>query len=258
MAKVISAVNQKGGTGKTTSIIELATNLANMEKRVLTIDFDSQVGLTYYVPAKEDTNSIYDVMHGNVSVKDAIQHVNNYDVIIASENLSSADREFTDYDDVFLLKDIVDIIQDDYDYILIDTSPSRSILLTMAYIASDYIIVPNLADKGSVKGVEKVYSDLSEMRNRKRHVTNAKIVALLLNAYKSNEINDQILLEKLNTISGNIDDNPMVVTVRSYTGVKTCKSLMQSITEYDHNSTAARDFRNFAWDLVERIEGDIA
>ena len=186
MAIVISAVNQKGGTGKTTSIIELSTNLANMEKRVLTIDFDSQVGLTYYIPAKEDAVSIYDVLHGNVSVKDAIQKVNNYDVIIASENLSSADREFTDYDDVFLLKDIVDLVQDDYDYILIDTSPSRSILLTMAYIASDYIIVPNLADKGSVKGVEKVYNDLCEMRSKKRHVTNAKIIALLLNAYKSN------------------------------------------------------------------------
>ena len=256
MAKVISAVNQKGGTGKTTSIIELATNLANMEKRVLVIDFDSQVGLTYYIPAKEDAHSIYDVLHGDVSITEAIQKVNNYDVIVASEKLSSADREFTGFDDMFLLKDVVDMVSEMYDYILIDTSPSRSILLTMAYIASDYIIVPNLADKGSVKGVEKVYSDLKGMRDSKRHVTDAKIIALLLNAYKSNEINDQMLYEKLNIISNNIDDKPMVVTVRSYTGVKTCKSLMQSITEYDRNSTAAIDFRNFAWDIIEKIEGE--
>ena len=156
MSITISTINQKGGAGKTTTAIEVAYNLANLEKRVLLIDMDSQVGLTHYLPVDLSKPSMYNVLKADKKIMDAIQKLDRIDAIIASEELSKSDKEFVDYDDIFILKDIIEAIQDDYDYIVVDTGPQRSILLNMVYVASDYIIIPNSLDKGSLKGVEKV------------------------------------------------------------------------------------------------------
>ena len=254
MSKTIGVVNQKGGAGKTTSVIEIANNLANFEKKVLVIDIDSQVGLTHYVPVDETKPSLYDIFHGKISVEDAIQHLDKIDVITASTDLSKADKEFVDYDDIFLLKDIIEIIQERYDYILVDTGPSRSILLSMVYVASDFIIVPNYADAGSSYGVDKVYTDLLEVRSGKRPISNAKIIALVLNNYRANEVNDQALFDTLKEKAENIEENPMVMAIRSSTAVKACKSLRLSIMDYDKHSAAALDFRDFTWELLQKME----
>ena len=90
--------------------------------------------------------SIYDVLHADASYEDAIQHLEFFDLIPASEKLSRADREFIGKDDGFILADFVDMIRNDYDFIFVDNAPSRNILLTMTYIASDYIIIPTECD----------------------------------------------------------------------------------------------------------------
>ncbi len=254
MSKTIGVVNQKGGAGKTTTVIEVANNLAVFEKKVLVIDIDSQVGLTHYVPADRTKPTLYEVLHGDCSIDQAIQHLGRIDVITSSENLSKADKEFVDYDDIFLLKDVIDMVPEEYDYILVDTGPARTILLNMVYVASDYIIVPNVADQGSVFGVDKVYRDLKEIRTGKRPITKAEIIAIVLTNFKGNEVNDQVLLESLHNLSAQMEEKPFVSTVRTYTGVKSCKSLQQAIMDYDKNSSAAIDFRNFTWDLLQKLE----
>ena len=103
MGMTIATINQKGGAGKTTTAIELSYDLAEFERKVLLIDIDSQVGLTYYVPVDPSMPTIYDVLHANKKIDDAIQHLDRIDVITASEELSKADKEFVDYDDIFLL-----------------------------------------------------------------------------------------------------------------------------------------------------------
>lgn len=254
MGKTIGIVNQKGGAGKTTTTIEVASNLSRYEKRVLVIDIDSQVGLTHYVPADESRPSLYEVLHGEISIDDAIQHLDNFDVITASGDLSKADKEFVDYDDVFLLKDIIEIIQDRYEYILVDTGPSRTILLNMVYVASDYIIAPSVADAGNIFGIEKLYKDLLDVRSGKRPISHARIIALLLNMFQGNQVNDQVILEQLQELASQMEEDPIVQTIRIYTGVKACKSLKETISEYDKNSNAAVDFKNFTWDLLQKME----
>ena len=114
MSTVISIANQKGGVGKTTTTIEIANNMAVYEKRVLVIDLDSQTNLSQYVNADQKKPTIYQVLHGQVTVKDAIQTVGRFDLISGSEGLSKADREFIGVDDVYIVADLVELVQEDF------------------------------------------------------------------------------------------------------------------------------------------------
>ncbi|MBP3784558.1 MAG: ParA family protein [Butyrivibrio sp.] len=255
MGMTIATINQKGGAGKTTTAIELSYDLAEFERKVLLIDIDSQVGLTYYVPVDPSMPTIYDVLHANKKIDDAIQHLDRIDVITASEELSKADKEFVDYDDIFLLKDIVDVVRDRYDYIVIDTGPHRNILLNMTYVASDYIIVPIAPDKGNIEGINKVYKDIEQLRGGKRPISSVEIAALLLTQHRGGHVNDQVKLEAVQTLASEMKEKPMVAYIRGFTGVNTCKDFQQPIKDFDKNSNAAIDYRNFTWDLMQRLEG---
>lgn len=254
MGTVIGIANQKGGVGKTTSVIEIANNLAVFEKKVLVIDLDPQANLSKYVNADLSKSTIYEVLHADVHVNDAIQHIGRIDVIPASENLSKADREFIDVDDVYLLCDLIEVIPDIYEYILVDTGPARNILLTMTYLASDYIIIPSIPDDGALYGIDKVYRDIKQLRDGKRQISHAKVLSLILNDYHANWNNDMQKLDNINYLKSQMDEDPEVFTVRTFTGTKECKTLKMAIMDYDKNSNAAIDFRNLTYELIEKLE----
>lgn len=253
MGTVISIVNQKGGVGKTTVTIELANNLAVYDKKVLVIDLDSQTNLSKYVDADLTKPTIYSALHGQVAVAQSIQTVGRFDLIPGSEGLSKADREFIGVDDVYLISDLVEYLPD-YDYILIDTSPARDILISMAYVASDYVIIPTIADDGALFGVGKVYTDIKQLREGKRQMSHAKVLSMILNDYHSSWNNDNQKLENIKLFSEQMEENPLVFTVRTFTGTKECKSFKKSIMDYDKSSHAAHDFRDLTYELIERME----
>lgn len=256
MGKTIGIVNQKGGVGKTTSVIEIANNLVVYEKSVLVIDLDPQANLSKYVDAELSKPSIYEVLHGDCQVDAAIQHIGRLDIIPASENLSKSDREFIGIDDVYLLSDLIEIIQDKYQYILVDTGPARNILLNMTYIASDYIIIPSITDDGSMYGVDKVYKDIQQLRDGKRQMSHAQVLSLILNDYHKAQKNDQFILANLEHLSSQMVDKPSVYTVGTFTGARECKHVKMAIMDYDKNSRAAIDFRDLTYDLIERMEAE--
>ena len=254
MSTVISIANQKGGEGKTTTTIEIANNMAVYEKRVLVIDLDSQTNLSQYVAADQKKPTIYQVLHGQATVKDAIQTVGRFDLISGSEGLSKADREFIGVDDVYIVADLVELVQDEYDYILVDTGPARNILINMAYVASDYIIIPIIPDDGALLGVGKVYNDILQLRTGKRQMSHARILSMILNDYHSGWNNDKQKLDNINYFAEQMEEDPDIFTVRTYTGTKECKTMKMAIMDYDKNSNAAIDFRNLTYDLIEKME----
>lgn len=256
MGVTIGIVNQKGGVGKTTSAIEIANNLAFFEKSVLVIDLDPQANLSKYVDADLTQPSIYETLHGDVSALESIQHIGRIDIIPASENLTKSDREFIGIDDVYLLSDLIDLIKDKYEYILVDTSPARNILLNMTYIASDYIIIPSVTDDGALYGVDKVYKDLQQLREGKRQMSHAKIISLILNDFHKTHNNDQFVLANLNHLSSQMVDKPTVYTVGTFTGARECKHVKMAIMDYDKNSRAAIDFRDLTYDMIEKVEAN--
>lgn len=254
MSTVISVANQKGGVGKTTVTIEVANNLAVFEKRVLVIDLDAQTNLSTYVDADFSKPSIYEALHGTCPVKNAIQSVGRFDLIAGSPKLSRADREFIGLDDVYIISDLLEFIQADYDYILLDTSPSRNIVINMAYIASDYIIIPVSPDDGALYGVVKIYEDVKQLRDGKRQMSHVKILSMILNDYHSSWNNDNQKLANIKLFQSQMEEDPMIFTVRTSTIAKECKTAKMAIMDYDKNSSAARDFRDLTYELIERME----
>jgi chromosome partitioning protein len=253
MGKVLGIVNQKGGVGKTTSTIELASAFAINKKKVLVIDLDQQGNLTKYVGADLEVPTIFDVLQAECATVDAIQTCGLFDVITSSKELSKADRTFTEYEDLFLLEDVIKPVIDNYHYILIDNGPSRSTLLTMAYVASDGIVIPTEADDGSIDGILEVINDIAKVRDGKHPLSHAKVELLLLNKFE-NTVMHLSAKETLEGISEDMADKPLVGTIRKSIIASESKSFRQSIQEYAPKNNAAEDYRDVAKKLARRLK----
>lgn len=252
MGKVIGVINQKGGVGKTTCTIELANAVALKKKKVLVIDLDQQGNLSKYVGADISAPTIYEVLQAEKPISEAIQTCGRIDVIISSKELSKADKEFVEHDDIFLLADVIELVKDKYDVIFIDNAPARSTLLTMSYVASDHIVIPAEADDGSIDGVDEVHNDIIKYRQGKRPITEAKISMLILNRFE-NTIMHQNAKEKLEEKSDAFSDHPIIATIRKGIAASECKCFKQAVIDYDSNSNLASDYQLAAKKLISQI-----
>lgn len=258
MAIKIGFINQKGGVAKTTSVIEVATCLGKEGKRVLVVDCDQQRHLSIYSDADLEAPSLFEILNGEIYVKDAIQHKKNYDIITASGKLSKADKTFTDADDVYLMVDVCDEIDEDYDFILFDNSPARNILLSMVYNAVSYIVIPTESDKGSLIGLMDVHNDLIPIRDGKRPQTKAIIIEILITKAETNTISyrgakeaiDNVYVPEIESVQHN---KIQVHTISKATNASNCKIQNKSMQEYDPYNNVSVDYRKFTKSILERV-----
>lgn len=167
--KIISLINNKGGVSKTSSCINLSYALAQQGNKVLMIDNDPQSSLTIYMGIEplQLKNTMYDVITNKCDSKDAILKTDNgnIDIIPSSIDLSAGEIEIIS---VFgrerILKEKLEPIQNLYDYILIDNSPSLGTLTINAMVASDYIIAPSEPSFLALKGMEILDSTIAKVR----------------------------------------------------------------------------------------------
>ncbi len=255
MTQTICIANQKGGVGKTTSTIELGASLAGEKKRVLVIDFDQQRNLSKYVGADLTKPSIYQVLNGECTVYDAIQRTgNDFDMIPASDELSLSDIKFSDpMEDIYLLSDVIEMIKKDYDYVLIDNSPSRNILLQMSYVAADWIIMPTESDIGSIDGIYAIYSDVEKFKKNRNKLSHAEFLGFILNKYEKTNIYN-IAVENLEIARDKINPNAFIMKVRKASAASEAKTMMQSIQKYKRHSTTAIDYRKIAQKIIGTVE----
>ena len=162
MGKVIAIANQKGGVGKTTTAINLAASLAVLEKKVLIIDADPQANTTSglnFSPDNDEKRTLYEVMIGKIDVRDALiqTELTDLQMIPSHINLVGAEIEMIDEDNrESFLKRRLAPIRDDYDYIIIDCSPSLGLITINALTAADSVMIPVQPEFFALEGLGKL------------------------------------------------------------------------------------------------------
>lgn len=186
MGKVIAIANQKGGVGKTTTTINLAASLAALEFRTLIVDADPQANSTSglgYNP-KEIENSIYECMVEEVRIHDAILHTDfpNLDLLPSHIDLVGAEIEMINLTErEGKMKEALSYIKDDYDFIIIDCSPSLGLITINSLTAADSVIVPVQCEYFALEGLGKLLNTIKIIQSRLN--TDLAIEGILLTMY---------------------------------------------------------------------------
>ena len=162
MGKVIAIANQKGGVGKTTTAINLAASLSVLEKKVLIIDADPQANTTSglnFSPDNDQQRTLYEVMIGSIDISDALiqTEIANLHMIPSHINLVGAEIEMLEADNrEMLLKNALAPIRDNYDYIIIDCSPSLGLITVNTLTAADSVMIPVQPEFFALEGLGKL------------------------------------------------------------------------------------------------------
>lgn len=171
MGKVIAIANQKGGVGKTTTAINLAASLAVLEKKVLIIDADPQANTTSglnFSPDNDEQRTLYEVLIGKIDISDSLiqTEVNNLQMIPSHINLVGAEIELLEAQDrESIMKRCLAPIRGDYDYIIIDCSPSLGLITINSLTAADSVIIPVQPEFFALEGLGKLLQTIRLVQN---------------------------------------------------------------------------------------------
>lgn len=185
MGEVIAVMNQKGGCGKTTTVVNTATSLALMGKSVLVVDMDPQANATtsFGIDKTKLENTIYDALIGRINVKKAAipTFIKNLFIVPSNMSLSGAGVELNQQENYhIILKNTLAPIVDLFDYIFIDLPPSLGVFTVNALVASDSVLIPIQAEYYALEGVADLISTIKLVEKRLRSPTPIKGILLTL------------------------------------------------------------------------------
>lgn len=252
MSKIISLANQKGGVGKTTSSINLAAALAQEGKRVLLIDADPQANSSsgLGVEIRDLDNTIYECLVNNVDPHSAIVETGtpNLSLIPSHIDLVGAEIEMLNMEHrEQLLKNVLGKVRDEYDYILIDCSPSLGLITVNALTASDSVIIPVQCEFFALEGIAKLLNTIKIIKSKLN--PQLKIEGFLLTMYDNRLRLSNQVYEEVKRHFGNLVFNTVIArNVR----LSEAPSHGVSVLEYDPSSKGARNYRDLAKELIRK------
>ena len=250
-AETIVVSNRKGGSAKTSTISSLGAGLRSRGFRVLYIDMDSQANLSYLLSADGKALSSLEVLSQTASAEEAIQKTENGDVIAASPSLAGADLTITELGREQRLKEALQPIRKDYDYILIDTAPSLSLPTVNALAAADKLIIPSGADVLSLQGIIGISQTVTSVR---KYCDNPglQIDGVLLVRYHPRTNLSKEVTEYAEQIAAMIGTRVYATRIRESNAVRVAQANRKDIFAFDPRSNAAIDYDNFITEFLRK------
>ncbi len=243
MSAIITITNQKGGVGKTTTACSLMDGLCQRGARVLGVDLDPQGSLGFCLGLDiENCATIYDVLKGTRPIRDVITPSDSCgDVLPSNILLSAAELEFNRPGREFLLKNALMEVEDDYDFIIIDTPPALNVLTVNAYVAADGLIVPMAPEILSLLGVSQIRETIDTVR--RCYNSRLRVLGILLNKFSLRLVLNRDVLDMAEQIAKQLDSKVFQARIRSAVAVAESPAHGESVLTYAPSTKVARDFR---------------
>lgn len=248
MAKIIGIANQKGGVGKTTTAVNLAAALGVLEKKILIIDADPQANATSGLGVEEVQYSTYNLLEHSVDAEKCIQKTTspNLDIVSSHIDLVAAEIELVDKPNrEYMLKNALEPIKNQYDFIIIDCAPSLGLITVNALTAADSVIIPIQCEYFALEGLGKLLNTIKNVQ--KIHNPNLDIEGLLLTMYDSRlRLSNQVVEE----VNSHFPEMVFETMISRNVRLSEAPSFGESILMYDAESKGSIQYIQLAEEVL--------
>jgi chromosome partitioning protein len=248
MATVISLLNHKGGVGKTTSAINIGAGLAELDKRVLLIDLDPQANLTVSLGVPRLKVTIYESLRGDSGLE-PYEVKPRLDVVSSTLDLSGAEMELiNEAGREYVLRELIEQIEHEYDFVIIDCPPSLGLLTLNALTSSAYVIIPLQTEFLALQGVAKIKQIVDKVRFRLNK--NLQIGGVVATMYDNRKVLNR---DVLSTIQKYFGEKVFKTLIRDNVSLAEAPAERKDIFGYSPNSAGAEDYLNLSKEILERV-----
>lgn len=255
MGRIIAIANQKGGVGKTTTAINLSACLAEKGQRVLVVDIDPQGNTTSGLGIAKDNvdNTIYEVMLQEIDISDAIckDIFENLDIIPSNVNLAGAEIDLIDIENrEYILKNAINTVRNNYDYVILDCPPSLSMLTVNAMTAADTVLVPIQCEYYALEGLSQLIHTINLVKQRLNPELEMEGVVFTMYDARTN-----LSLEVVENVKKNLKQNVYKTIIPRNIRLAEAPSHGLPINLYDSKSVGAENYRLLAQEVIYNDEG---
>lgn len=251
MRSIITVTNQKGGIGKSTTAHAIGAGYSILKGfKTLLVDIDPQANLTIATGAKREPNrSTYELLTGKATAREIIQPIkDNLAIMPASNQLSRVAIELADTGKEYKLKETIEPILSEYDYIIIDTPPALSVLTVNALTVAKRVVIPAQADLFSLEAIKELADTIGVV---KKYTNPALTVeGVLLTRYQPRSILTQELTELIDDTARTLETKVFSTKIREAIAIKEAQAMHEDIFSYAPKSKVASDYRAFFKELA--------
>lgn len=248
MAEIITFINQKGGVGKTSLVMNFGVRLKMAGARVLLVDMDPQCNLTYIMGVDEPSVTIYEVMLKHTNASRAVVHAEECDIIAASPNLSTLNLTLSGPGKEYALREALQDVADHYDFIVIDSPPTLGILTINVLSVANGVIIPALADVFSLQGVGQLYASIQAVKAKSN--PDLKIEGIVLSRHTDRLLLSRELKAMMENAAEQIDTRLYQAVIRESVVVRESQAMRQSIFKYAPRSKQTVDYDNLVLEYL--------
>ncbi|SOS47187.1 Sporulation initiation inhibitor protein Soj [Tenacibaculum dicentrarchi] len=246
MGKVISISNHKGGVGKTTSSINIGAGLVKLKKKVLLIDLDPQANLSQSLGVLEPELNIYGALRGDYELQ-PIEIIEGLYLVPSTLDLSGAEVEMSgEPGREYILKELIDPIKDNYDFIIIDSPPSLGLLTINSFTASDEILIPLQAQYLALQGLTKLLEVVDKIK--KRLNKGLKIGGVFITQYDKRKVLNR---DVASTIDLHFKDTVFKTKIRDNIALAEAPAQGLDIFRYNPKSYGAEDYLTLSKEILK-------